>query len=824
MLRGAAACRGSRIPRFVGLPGKKAPKTRRVRKLRLLTLLSVLTLVCGVSFTYGLVSAIAGEIPQLDPGKAGNLKQNGYIYAADGKTILAVLRGEESRVVVASEDIAPVAKQAIVAVEDRRFWAHRGVDLRGIARAVWADVRNKRFVQGGSTITQQFVKNTYTKRDRTVSRKLKEAALAWQLERRWSKDRILTAYLNTIYFGNGAYGIQMASRVYFRKRAKDLTLAEAALLAGIAASPGANDPVTNPRAARARRDTDLRLMLEQKLVTQTDFEDALEAPLPQAEDVRLPGTRGPAQYFAEYVKQQLVPYYGSGKVFGGGLRITTSIDLRIQKIASNAIGKWLPDPEGPSAALVAVDPRDGRVLAMVGGNNFRKTQFNLAVQGERQAGSAFKPFVLAAALDQGIAPQTVFVSKPTVINLGDKLWSVANYENAYLGPIDLEQATIHSDNTVYAQLTAQVGPKEVRRMAHKLGVTSALNDYFAIGLGVEAVNPLEMARAFSTFGNNGARVDGAMLGNVPRAVLQVDEGGRVMGNAPVKKQALDENDNALLTSILQQVVDEGTGERARLDDRPAAGKTGTTENYGDAWFVGYTPQLAVAVWVGYPSRLKPMLTEFNGEPVAGGTYPALIWKTFVERALRAMNEPPQSFPPPVSEYVVPVRVAYRKNKWLLDNGNCRDAREIVYVAGFEPKEQAPCKPNEVDVPRVVGARVVDAQARLLSMPLTPEIISRPAKPGEQLGVVVAQYPKSGTLSSWDEVRLVVPKAMNGVSAVPRLTGLTLREAREKLARPKLAGVVEAFADGRAQVVLAQVPRPGMVVAPNTNVMLVVGRG
>ncbi|HYM64467.1 MAG TPA: transglycosylase domain-containing protein, partial [Gaiellaceae bacterium] len=529
------------------------PRRRRIRKLRALVLLLVVGLLSMVAFTYGLVTAIAGEIPKLDPAnQAANLTQDGYVYASDGKTILAVLRGEESRVIVTSDQIAPVAKQAIVAVEDRRYWEHRGVDVRGIARAVWSDLRHKEVVQGGSTITQQFVKNTVTENDRTISRKLKEAALAWQLERRWSKDRILTAYLNTIFFGNGAYGIQMAARVYFDKPARDLALAEAALLAGIPANPSAYDPVTNPATARARRDTVLGLMRTQGLVTRADYEQALEVPLPRPEDVRLPGAQRPAQYFAEYVKQQLIPYYGSGKVFGGGLRVQTSIDLELQNLARDAIGKWLPDPKGPAAALVAIDPRDGRVLAMVGGNSYRKSQFNLAVQGERQSGSSFKPFVLAAALAQGISPVTSFTSRPTLINLGDKLWSVHNYEGSYLGTIDLTKATVFSDNSVYAQLTAQVGPRNVARMAHALGINSRLNDYFGIGLGIEAVNPLEMARAFSTFANNGARVDGHLLGNVPRAVLWVgedckgrtvqlseDQCKRISENTPTGKQVLD---------------------------------------------------------------------------------------------------------------------------------------------------------------------------------------------------------------------------------------------------------------------------------------------
>ena len=672
-------------------PGtQERPKPRRrVRKLRALAVVAVLALVANISFAYGFVSSIAPALAALDPVNQVRLEQNGYIYASDGKTILAVLRGEESRVVVPSDRIAPVMKQAIVAIEDRRFWEHRGVDVRGIARAVWADVREKEIVQGGSTITQQFVKNTYRRDERTISRKLREAALAWQLEQRWPKDRILTAYLNTIFFGNGAYGIQMAARVYFKKSAEDLTLAEAALLAGIPANPSAYDPATNPRTARARRDTVLRLMLEQGLITKADMLDAVETPLPAPEDIHLPGTRGPAPYFVEYVKRQLIPFYGSGTVFGGGVRVTTSIDLELQRLANRAIGKWLTDETGPAGALVAIDPRDGRVLAMFGGN-FRKSQFNLAVQGERQSGSAFKPFVLATALANGISPQTTFVSEPTEIWLGDKAWKVKNYENQYLGPIDVETATAHSDNAVYAQLTALVGPKSVVKMADAVGIESKLDAYYAIGLGVEAVNPLEMARAFATFANNGARIDGRVLGDKPRAVLEVKNGRHVDVNAPVKKQILDPNDTALLTSLLQDVVEDGTGQLAKLEDRPAAGKTGTTEDYGDAWFVGYTPQLAAAVWVGYPAKVKPMETEFHGGPVAGGTYPALIWKTFMKSALAALNEPPQDFPEPILEYAARFRVVWRDGEMLLDNGNCEDVREVVYVAGFEPSRTASC--------------------------------------------------------------------------------------------------------------------------------------
>jgi penicillin-binding protein 1A len=796
-------------------------RPRRIRKLRLLALLTVIFCLMTVSFMFGLVSSIASELPQLEPGKERRAERLGYIYASDGKTVLAVLRGSESRVVVEPDKIAPVMKQAIVAVEDRRFWEHRGVDLQGMARAVWADLRSQEVVQGGSTITQQFVKNQYTQQERTVSRKLKEAALAWQLEQRWSKDRILAAYLNTIYFGNGAYGIEMAARVYFDKHASELMLPEAALLAGLPASPGVYDPATNPEAAKARRTTVLRLMLEQGLITPTDYRSADESPMPTRKEIGLPGSRGRVGYFAEYVKQQLVPYYGSGEVFGGGLKVYTSIDLELQRLAREAIDKWLTRRRGPDAALVAIDPRDGRVLAMVGGENFDKSQFNLAVQGQRQAGSAFKPFVLTAAVDQGISPQTVFTSEPTVINLGDKLWSVGNYEGSYLGPIDLEEATIHSDNSVYAQLTAQVGPTSVADMAHKLGVNRPLDDYVAIGLGVEAVSPLEMARAFATLANGGERVDGTVLGNVPRAVLRVEDGRNADANDAVEKQAVDANDAAIVTSILQRVVTEGTGQRAALDDRPVAGKTGTTENYGDAWFVGYTPQLAVAVWVGYADRLVPMETEFEGSPVAGGTFPALIWRTFAKSALEHLEEPSESFLYPSYESVVARQVVYRDNKTMLDNGNCRGVREILYFVGTGPEAEADCKPNEVDVPNVVGSRFASARKHLYSVPLTPDVVWRRARPGEELGVVVAQKPASGVLSSWSTVRIIVPRASNG--RVPDVVGLDVDIARRRLANRHL-GVRQTYLDGEpSDVVVAQFPRAGLAATRNMTVRLVIGR-
>ncbi len=806
---------------------RKVPPPRRrhrIRKLRLLALLGVLGLLGAAAFTFGLIRAVASELPQLDPAQAGRSQVNGYIYASNGRSILSVLRGTEARTLVDYEEISPWMRQAIVAIEDQRFFEHRGVDVRGIARALWADIQQQAVVEGGSTITQQFVKNTYSRNQLSIARKVREAALAWQLEQRWSKERILTAYLNTIYFGNGAYGVQQAARAYFGKGASKLDLHEAALLAGIPADPTLYDPAVNPKDAKNRRRAVLQAMLAQKDITPQDFARATTAPLPDPDSVRLPGTQGPAPYFVNYVKQQLVDEYGAARVFGGGLRVTTTIDLELQDLARKAIAKHLTDSEGPSAALVAIDPRDGSIRAMVGGNNYRKSQFNLAVQAERQPGSAFKPIVLATALRVGVAPATRFESKPQLISLGDKFWSVKNYDNKYAaGPIDLSTATVTSDNSVYAQLTQLVGPAEIVRTARALGIQSTLAPYFALGLGAEAVNPLEMARAFATIANRGQRIDGSLIGNRPRAIASVarENGKPLAENRPVGRQALTGAEAAVLTSILQRVVSEGTGRRAALKDRSAAGKTGTTENYGDAWFVGYTPQLVAAVWVGYPNKLVPMLTEFHGRAVAGSTFPAEIWKTFTETALAQLGEEPEGFDPPPPLSITPKLVVWRNGNLRLDNGLCKHRSEVVYFTGKGPSLEADCKPNEVEVPRVIGLPEQTAKERLALQPLTPKLVFKPAEPKQRPGIVVNQFPKRGFLSTYDEVTIVVAKPVNGV--VPNLVGDTLGDAREKLRKLKLMPRL-LFAGGNAGQVVGQAPKAGVAAAPGLVITLVVGRG
>ena len=798
--------------------GTSRPR-RRVRKRRLAALLLVLFVAALLSFTFGLVRAVASEIPALDPA-AQHSDVDTVVYASNGRTVLAVLRGDESRVLVGTEDIAPIMRQAIVSVEDQRFYEHNGIDVRGVARALWQDVRNKGIVEGGSTITQQFVKNAYIRNERSFARKIREAALAWQLEQDWKKDRILTAYLNTIYFGHGAYGIQQAARAYFKKSAKELTLSESALLAGIPADPSLYDPAANPRSAILRRRHVLSMMLEQKKITWRQYTRADRAELPVPEDIRLPGTQGPAPYFVNYVKDDLVAHYGAGRVFGGGLKVRTTIDMKLQLKARAAIEKILGNPDGPAAALVAIDPRDGAVKAMFGGRNFRQSQFNLAAQARRQPGSSFKPIVLATAMNEGISPVTELESKPVSIDAGDRIWKVTNYDHTYLGRVSLERAIVSSDNSVYAQLTDLVGPKAIVKTAHSLGIRSHLSPYFSIGLGSGAVSALDMARAYATIANDGRRVDGAVFENRPRVVETVERfrSSRVDTNSPVPRQVMDEGHAELLTDILEDVVRVGTGKRAAIPGRQIAGKTGTTDNYGDAWFVGYTPELVVAVWVGYPDALKPMLTEFNGEPVAGGTLPAMIWKAFMEET---DEDPSRSFDSPPYQGGASTWVVRRDGKWQLDNGYCRGSRLVAYFSGEAPDEEADCKPNEVSVPLVVGMTKAGAEATLQAQPLEPNVAYAPAKAGRLPGLVVSQDPRSGGLSAGDPVTIWVSKAERGM--LPNFVGSSIADVQREATRLKVR-LVAKTAPGREGAVLRQSPKPGVALGRGMRVTLVVGDG
>jgi penicillin-binding protein 1A len=649
----------------------------RIRKLRLFALLVGLGLLAAVSTVFGMMMAVASDVPKLMPDRV--TPRNSEIYDRYGKKI-GVLNGNEKRIFLKEEEIAPVMKHAVIAIEDRRFYTNDGVDLRGIARALYQDVVQQKVVQGGSTITQQYVKNALAAQDdRTVFQKLREAALAYHLTRRYSKEEILRDYLNTIYFGNGAYGIEAAARTYFQpyhpgcdeprrpKCASQLAPHEAALLAGMIASPSAYDPIANPDTAKDRRDLVLRYMRDQELLTHQQYTDAIAAALPERGDLQPPEEDTDEPYFTSWIKQQVVDQLGGGqegarKAFEGGLRIRTTIDSDLQDAAEQAVNAWLPNRDGPRAALVALDNSNAQVRAMVGGDEYNDAPFNLATQGQRQPGSAIKPFILAEALRQNISPNSVWASKKMEFDVpkSKEVFTVNNYEGAYSGITTLARATTFSDNSVFAQVGIKIGTRKIASLAERMGIRSNVSTNWAMTLGGlrEGVSPLDMAHAYETFASGGDLVygtlspgadnprDGRAPGPVGIRKMEEQDGDdgpwvpvKLKGdveavNRTKTRNVLEKDVAEQVQSLLRNVVTVGTGTRAQVGDLEISGKTGTTEGYGDAWFVGWTPEYTIAVWVGYPNEFKSMETEFNGEPVAGGTFPAGIFKTFVESILR----------------------------------------------------------------------------------------------------------------------------------------------------------------------------------------------
>jgi penicillin-binding protein 1A len=633
----------------------------RLKRLRLALILFGLSLLALVSTAFGMMMAVASDLPQLENRQEFKKAQNSLLTDVHN-TYLATL-ADQGRIIIPAEQIAPVMQHAIIAIEDQRFYQNDGVDLRGMGRALWQDVTSGKAVQGGSTITQQFVKNaTQAQNRRTVLEKVREAALAYHLTRKWPKKKILTEYLNSIYFGNGAYGIESAARTYFgqsdahfgcgkptRRCAKELQPEEAALLAGMVASPTGYDPVANPAAAKRRRNVVLAKMFEQGYVTRTEYQRSSRAAVPTGDLINPPQAQAAtksAGYFATWVRQQVIDRYGARRALEGGLRVQTTLDLGLQREADLAVKRYLGDPpNGPQAALVAIDNDSGEIRAMVGGTDYSQVPFNLATQGQRQPGSAFKPFVLATALRRGISPGSTWSSKRIVFDVPNSTekFTVNNYDGNYSGVSTLARATTFSDNSVYAQVGIKTGTKRIARTAERMGIRTPVSTNYAITLGGlrHGVTPLDLAHAYETFATGGVLVSGTLgarkRGPVGiRRVTMRDSGAVRDRNRPRLRRVLPKDVADTTTSILQSVISVGTGKVAALGNGVRAwGKTGTTENYGDAWFVGSTDKLTVAVWVGYPNVLKGMTTEYNGDPVAGGTFPALIWHDFMMGSIDA---------------------------------------------------------------------------------------------------------------------------------------------------------------------------------------------
>ncbi len=578
----------------------------------------------------------------------GSATQTGHIYAADG-TLLADLHGAINRQSIPLDQMSTPLKQAVLAAEDGTFYKHKALDFGALMRAAFKDLLAGHWVEGGSTITQQYVKLNYLGQQRTFGRKVQEARVAYQMERRLSKDHILELYLNTVYFGRGAYGAQAAALTFFGKNASELDASESSLLAGLISSPSSYNPDTTPSNAETRRQYVVGRMQDLGFVSAQQAAQ-LRTARPQISPPPVPNTIAyKYPWFVDSVRAYLLQKYPEALVLGGGLNVQTTLDPKAQDVADATVAKLLPSSVDPYAALVSVDPKTGYVTSMVGGRDFGAEKFNLATQGRRQPGSAMKPFVLIAALEHGISPLTVY-NGPSKICLAGWLPSceVSTFENESFGSITLETATIYSVNTVYAQLIMQVGPAHVVDVANRMGIpgpkwllptiagcrpagapacTVHLNAEPSLALGSNDVSPLEMASAYATLANHGVYHE-------PKFVSKVTTGaGDVLEEGPnPARQAVDPTIVTQVNRILNEVVTMGTGTGANIG-RPEAGKTGTASDYNNAWFVGYTPELSTAVWVGYRDANQPLLNVEGVPKMTGGTIPAKIWAMYMKGAL-----------------------------------------------------------------------------------------------------------------------------------------------------------------------------------------------
>jgi 1A family penicillin-binding protein len=607
----------------------------RHRRRRVLTIVGVIAAVVAIVLFVGVAAAAAvvsgwlKNLPDYESPTAFQVARPTRIYSADGK-LLARLYLEDREVVPYSK-IATDLVDALVAVEDERFYLHHGVDWQGVVRAVVANITAPGSrPQGASTITQEYIRNTILLNEKTtitLERKVREQYLALELEKRRSKQEILTLYLNTVYFGEGSYGAEAASREFFAKHADQLTLPEAALLAGLVQQPSRLDPYDNPEGALERRHHVLNRMLANGYITKAEYAKADAAKLTLKRSAEPESGIYQAAYFVAHVKKELQQRYPQSVVFKGGLTVYTTLDTRLQKYAEDSVKKNLGQRGDPDTALVSIDPRNGYIKAMYGGSDYSTNKFNLATQGRRQPGSSFKTFVLVTALQEGMPPTRYLdSSSPAYIPTKPKPWVVSNSEGTGHGMVTMQTATRLSINAAFARLIWELGADKVVKVAHKMGITSTLPAYPSIALGSANCTPLEMASAYGTLANGG-------LHYAPIAITKiVDSEGKTILKARSKAtRAVSAEVAGAAVEILKGVITSGTGTRANIG-RPAAGKTGTSQDYRDAWFVGFTPQLVTSVWVGYYKAETPM-RSVHGRRGFGGTLAAPIWAAYMKPAL-----------------------------------------------------------------------------------------------------------------------------------------------------------------------------------------------
>ena len=612
--------------------------------------LGSLVILCGLLvYVY-----FARNIPSVEALKNYSPPEITRIYSDDHEII-----GEFS---IEKRDVVPLSRlphhliQAFVAGEDARFFQHKGLDYVAIARAVVRNVFSGEILQGGSTITQQVVKSLLLTPERSYSRKFREAILAFKIEKYLTKEEILFLYLNQIYLGHGAYGVSAAAENYFGKQVDELNLAESALLAGLVQAPSRTSPFTHPEQAKRRQVYILNRMVEEGIISSYESNEALRTPL------RVIGKSLPhlerAPYFVEHVRKYIEEKYGKDALYKKGLRVYTTLDLEMQAVAQEAMETGLKEIEkrhpallktvGLEGALICFDLESGYVRTMIGGRDFRKSQFNRATQARRQTGSAFKPLVYASALDKGFTPASVIVDAPIVFEWGGKKWKPKNFEDRFYGPITFRNALTHSVNVVTVKIAQEVGVDHVRTYAQRLGVTSEIHNDLSMALGSSGISLYELTRAYGVFANQGKAFRPIFVKKI------LDRDGNLLeenpplsyaSEAPNEEEVLSPQTAYLMTSLLQSVVQDGTGWRAKTLGRPVAGKTGTTDQFVDAWFVGYTPELLTGVWVGMDEE------KSLGENETGSRAALPLWVTFMAKVLKGRS---------LKEFPVPEGIEFMK--------------------------------------------------------------------------------------------------------------------------------------------------------------------
>ena len=793
----------------------------------------IISAIFLLAVAIGIVAAIyyANSLPTLEELTPSPIAQTSKVYALDG-SLITEFHAEENREIILFNEMSPYIKDAVISVEDKRFREHQGVDYIRIIGAFIADIKAGQLAQGGSTITQQYVKNIYFTNEKTFRRKINEALIAIQLERSYTKDKILEMYLNTINFGSGAYGIEKASEVYFGVNASELDLPQSALLAGLLTAPEIYSPFNDMEKAKSRRDLVLELMYEQKLIETSQYQKALAEPITlnkKSNTVSEQFGSRIAPYFVDYVKQNLYNQkFSDYDVFKGGLRIYTTLDTDLQQKAENAVKKVFPEEIGPSYSLVSINPDNGYICALIGGKDYSISKFNIATQGKRQPGSVFKALVLTESIIQNFSPKNTFnPNGPITIDMEEGPdWIVDNYGGQKFGSDEMSvvDATIHSVNVVYSQLIMKIGAENVEKLCSEMEIYDiGRNPAIAIGGLETGITPLDLSKVFSTLASGG-------IYRQPVCILKItDCQGNILYQYDPDKNELnhrvvEEPIAYYVTQILKKVIESGTGRGADIG-RPAAGKTGTTDGPNDAWFTGYTPELVTVVWMGYPDSNQPM-EPINGRTIVGGTYPADIWREFMSSALEDI--PVSDFDKPDKE-LIDIEVCSESN--LLPTFWCpKETIEWrIFIEGEESEDICNIH-NKVEVPDVTGWNFEEAKKMFEDLYFVVEEVHDFDETYNQ-DIIFKQDPEAGTVLESLEgeklsIALYVSKGKKTFD-MPDLTGFDLDTAEQIIENYDLilANTIYDFNEEQPTgKIFDQEPVPDSKVSKSTSVNLYLSKG